>query len=67
MSVLKVIEIIGNSSKGPKEAVESAVLEASKTVKEIKGVDVKGIKAEVEKGKIINWRAVVKISFVVKR
>jgi len=40
MSVAKVIEIVGNSPQGWQEAAQSAVEEASKTIRNIHGVDV---------------------------
>jgi flavin-binding protein dodecin len=43
------------------------VKEAAKTVRNIKGVDVKRCTAKVEKNKIVEYRAVVKIAFVVER
>ncbi len=67
MPVVKIIELIGSSPKGWEEAVENAVKEASKTVKNIKGVHVKRCTAKVENNKIVEYRADVKIAFIVER
>jgi flavin-binding protein dodecin len=65
--VVKIIELIGSSKEGWKEATQNAIDEAAKTVRNIKSVHVKRITAKVEKNKIVEYRAVVKIAFVVKR
>lgn len=52
MSVLKVIEIMGDSGKGWEEAAQEAVTEAAKSVKNIRSVWIKDHAATVEDGKI---------------
>lgn len=67
MSVVKIIELIGSSPDGWTEAVQNAVTEAAKTVKNIKGVHVKRCTAKVEDNKIVEYNADVKIAFIVER
>jgi flavin-binding protein dodecin len=67
MVVVKVVELIGSSPKGWEEATQNAIAEAAKTVRGIKSVNVKRCTAKVEKNKIVEYRANVKIVFVVKR
>lgn len=66
MTVVKVIELIceGNSIQA---AIESAVVEAAKTLNNIRQVNVDHIEALVENNKIKAYRLIVKISFVVER
>ena len=66
MSVVKIIELVGTSDKSWQDAVENAVRRASRTVRNIRGVDVLGWTGRVEGGKIIEYRANVKVSFVVE-
>ena len=66
-SVMKVIELIGSSSKGWDEAAENAVKEAARTVRNIKGIELKRCSAKVEQDKIVEYRAVVKVAFDVER
>jgi flavin-binding protein dodecin len=66
MTVVKIIELIGSSPKGWEEATGNAVKEAAKTIRNIRGVDVKRCTAKVDKNKIVEYRAVVKIAFVVE-
>jgi flavin-binding protein dodecin len=66
MTVVKVIELVGASPKGLQEAVEEAVKDASKTVRNLVGVDVLGWTGKIDGGKIVEYRANVKISFRVE-
>jgi flavin-binding protein dodecin len=65
--VVKIIELIGSSPKGWKEATQNAIEEAAKTIRNIKSVHVKRCTAKVAKNKIVEYRAVVKIAFIVER
>ncbi|MFW6324760.1 MAG: dodecin family protein [Desulfovibrionales bacterium] len=67
MSVVKVIELLAQSEKGWEDAVDVAVQEASKTVKNIKSVYVKEFQAKVQDNRVRVYRANVKISFEVTR
>lgn len=66
-TVVKVIELIGSSPKGWDDAAANAVKEAARTVRNIKGIELKRCSAKVDKGKIIEYRAVVKVAFDVER
>jgi flavin-binding protein dodecin len=64
MSVVKVIELLAEGST-MEAAVEAALAEASKTIRNIKSVYVEDIQALVENNKISKYRLNVKVSFVV--
>jgi flavin-binding protein dodecin len=66
MSVAKIIELVGSSDKSFEDAVKHAITAASKTVRGIRGADVKGMTVKIKDGKIIEYRANVKISFGVE-
>jgi dodecin len=63
MPIVKVIEVIASSEKGVDDAIQTAVTEASKTVRNIDSVFVKDIKAHVKDGKVSTYGVVCKISF----
>ncbi len=63
MPIVKVIEVIASSTKGIDDAIQTAVTEASKTVRNIDSVFVKDIKAHVKDGKVTTYGVVCKISF----
>ena len=63
MPVVKVIELISSSAVSIEDAIENAVAEASKTVRNIDSVYVADIKAHVKGGKVTTYGVVCKISF----
>ncbi|TBN04313.1 dodecin domain-containing protein [Hyunsoonleella flava] len=63
MSVLKVIEVLGNSTVSFEDAVSNVVSEASKTVKNIKSVYVEDMQVTVENNAIKEYRVNTKICF----
>ncbi len=67
LTVVKIIELVGSSPDGWNEAAKNALQEAAKTVKNIKSMHVKKVTAKVENNKIVEYRAVVRLAFIVKR
>ena len=67
MSTVKVVELIGTSTKSWEDAAASAIEEASETVKGITGLEVSAQTARVKDNKIIEYRTTVKIAFLVER
>lgn len=65
--LIKVIEVIAASDKDFSDAARKAVEEASKTVKNIKSVYIKEMKASVENNQIVSYAVNAKISFEVER
>lgn len=63
MQIVKVIEIISASEKGIEDAVQNAVAETSKTIRNIDSVYIKEIKAHVKDGKITTYGVNCQISF----
>ncbi|MGE0441340.1 MAG: dodecin family protein [Gemmatimonadales bacterium] len=64
MSVAKVVEITATSKKSFEDAIESGIGRASKTLNDVKGAWVKGMKVEVKNGKIVEYRVALKVTFV---
>ena len=67
MTVAKIIELIGSSPNSWEEATKNAITEAAKTVKGIKSAHVERLTVKVDKNKIVEYRAVVRVAFVVQR
>jgi flavin-binding protein dodecin len=63
MSVLKVIEILGNSTVSFEDAVQKVIDEASKSVKNIKSVYIKDMQVTVNNNKIAEYRVNTKVTF----
>lgn len=62
--VVKIIELVGSSPSSFSDAVRSAVATASKTLRNITGVDVISSNATVENGQISLYKVQVKIAFI---
>ena len=66
MAVLKVIEVVANSTKSWEDATKNAVKQAAKSVKHVRSVYVKEMSANVNGDDITEYRVNVKITFEVK-
>lgn len=66
MPTIKVVELIGTSTESWEDAVSNALKRASKTTRNITGLDLIGQSAEVKDGEITEYRANVKVAFVVE-
>jgi flavin-binding protein dodecin len=62
---VKVVELVGESCNSWQEAVENAVIDANKTLRNITGVEVLNNTANVKDGKIVEYKADVAIAFKV--
>ncbi|RNL75306.1 dodecin domain-containing protein [Sinomicrobium pectinilyticum] len=65
MSVLKVVEILGNSEESWEDAAQQVVDEVSKTVKNIKSVYIQDMQATVTDNRISEYRVNTKVCFEV--
>lgn len=62
---IKVIEVIGVSPDGFEDAVNEAVAKAAQSITGITGVEVQNLSASVKDGRIVRYKANVKLAFVV--
>ncbi|MBS3900411.1 MAG: dodecin domain-containing protein [Dethiobacter sp.] len=63
MAVAKIIELVGESNKGWEDAVQRAVADAAKTVENITGVEVCNMTANIDHGRISEYKVNVKVAF----
>jgi len=61
---VKIAELLGESRESWREAVNSAVAEASRSLGKITGVEVINFTANVQDGKIVEYKANVKVAYV---
>ena len=66
MAIVKVIEVISSSEKSFEDAVQNALKEASKTVKNIKSIYVKEMTVNVENNQITTYGINAKVSFQIE-
>jgi dodecin len=67
MSVVKVIELLAQSEKSWEDAVQVALTDASKTIRNINSIYVKDFQAIVDDNQVTSYRVNVKLSFLVER
>ena len=67
MGIYKIVDIVGTSEKGFADAAKNAVIEASKTVRNIRRAEVIKFDVKVENDKPTLFRAEMKISFEIER
>ena len=65
MAVTKIIELVGSSPASSDEAVKAALAEARSSLRNIKAVDV--VSTGLRGDNLDEWRALVRISFLVER
>jgi dodecin len=66
MSVAKIIEISSASSKSFEDAIQKGVSRASDSLSDVTGAWIENQKVVVSKGKVIEYRVQMKVTFVLK-
>ncbi len=61
--VYKRIELAGTSTKGIEDAVERALMKASKTVRNMRWFEVTELRGHIDGGKVERWQVVLKAGF----
>jgi flavin-binding protein dodecin len=62
-SVYKVIELVGTSKESWEKAATNAVERAGRSLRDLRVAEVKELDLQLEDGKVVAYRAKVKISF----
>ncbi len=65
MAVVKIIELVGSSTKSSDDAVQSALADAKQTLRNIKAVDV--VSTGLRGDDLSEWRAHVRGAFLIER
>ena len=65
-NVYKLIDAIGSSPLGFEDAVQNAIVEASKILTNLRVAEVKEMDAQLENGNIVAYKVKVRFSFKVE-
>ena len=65
MAVTKIIELVGSSATSSDDAVQNALADARKTLRNVKALDV--VSVGLRGDELSEWRALVRVSFLVDR
>ena len=63
MSVYKIIELVGTSPNSWEEAASEVIETANKSLRDLRIAEVDKLDMRIENGKIVEYRARVRISF----
>ena len=66
MSIARIVEISSTSEKSFEDAVAQGVARASKTLRGIKGAWIKEQEVQVKGDKIVGYKVILKITFVLE-
>ncbi len=66
MSVAKVIEVISSSKKSLEDAVNQGISRAADSLHDVTGAWIQDQKVVVSKGKVVEYRVSMKVTFVLK-
>ena len=66
MSVARVTEITAASKTGFEDAVRVGITRANDTLRNVTGAWIQEMKVEVEKGKIVEYRVNMKVTFILE-
>jgi len=64
MSVAKITEIQSSSKKSFEDAINSGIARADKTLKNLTGAWIKSQQVVITKGKVVEYRVLMKVTFV---
>ncbi len=62
-SVYKVVELVGTSTESWEKAAAAAVTKAAKSLRDLRVAEVTTLDMHIEAGKVVAYRARVKLSF----
>lgn len=62
----KHIELTGTSATGIEDAIQSAIARASKTIRNMRWIQVTETRGHVENGKVNQWQVTLKVGFTME-
>ena len=66
MAVAKITEIHASSPKSFEDAMRAGIARAEKTLRNLTGAWIKSEKVVIEKGKITEYRVLMKVTFILQ-
>ena len=66
-SVYKIVELVGSSPESFEKAISAAVERASTTLRDLRIAEVQQMDVHIESGKVVAYRARIKVSFKIEK
>lgn len=64
--VYKILDLVGSSESSIEDAIQNAITRASKTVREMKWFEVKGIRGHLEDGSVRHYQVELRVGFTLE-
>lgn len=64
--VYKLIELAGSSTKSIEDAISNALTKASKSVRNMRWLQVMDTRAHIEDQKVQHWQVIIKVGFTLE-
>jgi dodecin len=65
--VYKVLELVGSSEKSIEDAIQNAIIRASKTLREMKWFEVLQTRGHIENGSVRHYQVTLKVGFTLEK
>jgi dodecin len=64
--IYKILDLVGSSEKGIEDAIQNAVVRASKTIREMKWFEVTQIRGDIEKSAVRHYQVSLRVGFTLE-
>lgn len=64
-NIYKHVELTGTSSTSIEDAVQRAITRASKTIRNLRWMQILETRGHIEKGKVAQWQVTIKAGFTI--
>jgi flavin-binding protein dodecin len=64
--VYKILELVGSSEKGIDDAIQNAIMRASKTIREMKWFEVMQTRGHIDNGKVAHYQVALRVGFTLE-
>jgi dodecin len=61
--VYKILELVGSSEKSIEDAIQNAIIRASKTIREMKWFEVVQMRGHIENGSVRHYQVTLRVGF----
>jgi dodecin len=64
--VYKILELVGSSEKSIDDAIQNAIMRASKTIRGMKWFEVMQTRGHIENGKVAHYQVALRVGFTLE-
>jgi flavin-binding protein dodecin len=64
--VYKTTELVGSSTSGIEDAIQTAITKASATLRNLRWLEVLETRGHIEDGRIAHWQVTIKVGFTLE-